>query len=273
MSLPKLNQLTRAEELFDDGNLNQALEILNDETHFEGLRLHQRMYFQFLKGLILLYLNQEDDLISLGETIYNEGQDHSDNLHCFDGLYFIIAGLALAGKYKEAFKLFEKAELILKDMSNVSKEIITQRKARLSVVKAFVGLHGGKVDLVEKSLGWILDSQEGFDKSFEIVWANLIMASYSFRVNSNFDLCKEHIKKALSLAKEIKFNHFWIALCQIFFGGYYESIGEMDKSLKHNIKGLELFKEMKNYANIVILLNKADFDLHRTNSRRRICSN
>jgi len=255
MSHPALNQLTRAEELFDAGKLDEALEILNDQSQYEGLILQQKSYFQFLKGLILFYLNKGEDLISLGEIIYKEGQKFNDNLQSCDGLFFIITGLAIAGKFEEAFKLFEKAELALKHISNVSKEIIIQRKVRLSVAKAFVGLHGGKVDLVEKSLEWILDSQEKFDKSFEIVWANLLMASYLLRVKSKFDRCREHIKKALSLAKDIKFNHFWIALCQLYFGGYYMSIGEMDKSLKYNIMALELFKNIKNSFNIALVLN------------------
>ncbi|MFW9773837.1 MAG: hypothetical protein ACFFFB_25400, partial [Candidatus Heimdallarchaeota archaeon] len=189
MSHPELKQLTKAEELFDDGNLKEALEILNDPSQYEGLNLQQKSYFQFLRGLIFLYLNYGEDLINLGETIYKEGQKCNDNLQSFDGLYFIITGLAIAGKFEETFKIFEKAELVLKSISDVSKELITQRKARLSVTKAFVGLRGGKVDLIEKSLVWILNSQEKFEKSFEIVWANLIMASYLFRVKSNFDLC------------------------------------------------------------------------------------
>jgi len=255
MSHQELKQLARAEELFDAGKLDEALEILDDQSQYEELNLQQKSYFQFLKGLILFYLNNGEDLIGLGETIYKEGQKCNDKLQSFDGLFFIITGLTLAGKFEEAFKLFEKVESALKHISNVSKEIITQRKARLSVVKAFVGLHGGKVDLVEKSLVWILDSQEKFDKSFEIVWANLIMASYLGRVKSKFDLCLEHIKKALSLAKEIRFNHYWIATCQIYFGGYYMWVGEMDKSLEYNLRGLELFKKIKSSLNIAILLN------------------
>lgn len=255
MSHSELNQLMLAEEFFDTGKLNEALEILNDESHFEGLSLQQKSHFQFLKGLILFYYNKGEDLISLGETIFKEGQKCNDNLQSFDGLFFMITGFGIAGKFEEAFKLFEEAESLLKHISKLSKEILTQRKARLSVVKAFVGLHGGKVDLVEKSLVWILDSQEKFDKSFEIVWANLIMSSYLLRVKSKFDLGREHIKKALSLAKEIKFNHFWIALCQLYFGVYYVSIGEMDTSLKCNIKSLELFKKIKSSFNIAILLN------------------
>ncbi|MFX1489257.1 MAG: tetratricopeptide repeat protein [Promethearchaeota archaeon] len=255
MSHPELNQLTLAEELFDAGKYNEALEILNDERHFEGLTLQQKSHFQFLKGLILYYLNKEEDLISLGEKIYREGEKCNVKLQSFDGLFFIILGLASTNKFEEAFNFFKEIEAILKLISNVSKEIITQRKARLSVVKAFIGLYGGKLDLVEKSLEWILDSQDKFDKSFEIVWANLLMASYLGRVKSNFKLCREHIKKALSLAKEIKFNHYWIALCQVFFGAYYIFIGEMDKSLEYYTKGLELFKKIKSSLNLAILLN------------------
>ncbi|MFX1327271.1 MAG: tetratricopeptide repeat protein [Promethearchaeota archaeon] len=255
MSYSELNQLALAEELFDTGKLDEALEILNDENYFVGLSLQQKSHFQFLKGLILFYLNKGEDLVSLGETIYKEGQKCNDNLQSFDGLYFIITGLAIAGKFKQAFNFFKEIELVIKSISYVSKEIITQRKVRLSVTKAFVGLHSGKVDLVEKYLEWILYSQEKFDKSFEIVWANLIMASYLIRVKSKFDLCREHLKKALSLAKEIKFNHYWIAVCQIYFGVYYISVGEMDKSLKYYIKGLELFKKIKSSFNIATLLN------------------
>ncbi|GAH96891.1 unnamed protein product, partial [marine sediment metagenome] len=48
MSHSELNQLSKAEELFNQGNLEEALEILNDESHFEGLSLQQKSYFQFL---------------------------------------------------------------------------------------------------------------------------------------------------------------------------------------------------------------------------------
>jgi len=42
MSHPELNQLTRAEELFNEGELEKALEILNDWKQFEGLNPQQK---------------------------------------------------------------------------------------------------------------------------------------------------------------------------------------------------------------------------------------
>ncbi|MFX1489441.1 MAG: tetratricopeptide repeat protein [Promethearchaeota archaeon] len=255
MSHPELNQLTRAEQLADAGKLDMALEILNDKREFEGLSSQQKGYFQFLRGLILFYQTKTEELITFGEELFREGQHYSNKLQSFDGLFFNAMGLNLAYRFDEALEKIEKAEKLIKNISSISQKDLKLGKARLSVAKAYVGLHGGKVDLVEKSLVWILNSQEKFDNSFEIVWANLIMASYLVRVKNKFDLSKEHIKKALSLAKEIKFNHVWIALCQLYFGVYYLSIGEMDKSLKYYKKGLELFKKINCTLNVAILLN------------------
>ena len=54
------------------------------------------------------------NLISLGEIIYKEGQKRNDNLQSFDGLFFIITGLAIAGKFEEAFKLFKEIDSAIK---------------------------------------------------------------------------------------------------------------------------------------------------------------
>jgi len=67
MSYPELKQLTKAEELFDAGKLDEALELLNDWSQFEGLSSQQKGYYKFLKGLILLYQSKSEELIKLGE--------------------------------------------------------------------------------------------------------------------------------------------------------------------------------------------------------------
>ena len=269
MSHSQLDQLSRAEELFNQGNLEEALEILNDESHFEGLNLQQKSHFQFLKGLILFYYNKCEDLIDLGEKIYEEGQKRNDNLQSFDGLWFIITGLALFGKYDESFGLFKKIEILITNISNVSKDVLTLRKLRLSTIKAYVSLRTGNADLTEECLGWILNSQEAFEKTFEIVFAHAIMAQNLATLRCNFDLCMEYTKKALTLATEIKFNHFWIALCHILLGASYQMVGELDNSLKYYMKSLKLIKKIECTYYVALVLNnignvygdKGDYDL------------
>ena len=57
---PELKELTRAEQLFDDGKLDEALEIFYDINQYEGLDFQQITHFQFLTGLLLAYQNKSE---------------------------------------------------------------------------------------------------------------------------------------------------------------------------------------------------------------------
>ena len=49
MSRQVLKQLERAEQLFDEGKLDKALELINKNIQFEGLNIQQKIHFHFLK--------------------------------------------------------------------------------------------------------------------------------------------------------------------------------------------------------------------------------
>ncbi|MFX0040819.1 MAG: tetratricopeptide repeat protein [Promethearchaeota archaeon] len=267
MSYPELNQLTRAEQLFDEGELEKALEILNDWKQFEGLNAQQKSYYQFIKGLILAYQLKFEELIRLGEQIFEEGQSRNDNLQSFDGTFFIIFGLIEAEKIKEAQKLLEKAETSFKLISNEPKKVLNQRQARLNLLKAQINFELVNVDLAEQSLEWIF-SQE-LPKSFEIVWAYSLKGRIEFYLKRNSEISLNYFKKALSIAKEIKFNHYWFLECHGFSGIIYHSIGDLDNCLKHYLKGLEKMKGFQSiyldaaYLNNVGLVycEKGEYDL------------
>lgn len=269
MSHPELKQLSRAEQLFDAGQLDEALEILNDWPQFEELNLQQKGYFQFLKGLILFYQNKGKDLLEWGEQILGEGQELNEHLHSLDGLFFIIMGLGLANKFDETFKIIEEAEDLLRHISNLSKNVLIQREVRIIVLKGWIYFFSDNVEVAEKCLEWALSLQNELVNTFETVWANLLMAYIMIQVKSRFDLAMGYTKKAMSVAKEIKFNHYWIGFCQVSFGVIYQSISEYDNSLKHYTKSLTIFKEIKNNWYIAILFNnigllycdKGEYDL------------
>jgi len=202
MSHSELNQLTKAEELFEAGNLDGALELFNDLNQFEGLTSQQKGYYKFLKGLILFYQNKNEELVKLGEEIFKEGQNLNDDLQSVDGYFFISKGLAQTYKFNEALIIVEKAEVLLRSISNVSKSILFRKQTRISLVKAFINLSIGNIDLAEKCLEGPLNSEKELSNTFEIVLANTVMAEIMFLGRSRFDLAIEYTKKALSLAKE-----------------------------------------------------------------------
>ncbi|MFX1585975.1 MAG: tetratricopeptide repeat protein [Promethearchaeota archaeon] len=242
---PELRQLTRAELLFDAGKLDEALELLNDQSHFEGLNFEQKHHYNFLKGQILSYQTKVEELIYLGGQIYKEGQKRNEYLKSFDGLYFILIGLIYAFKFDEAFKRIEKAEILLKLISNRPKSILIQREVRMNLLKAWINLEVSNIDIAEKCLEQSLGLEKELGNTFEIVWVYSFMSRIMFRGKSRYDLAIEYSKKALSMAKKIKFNHFWIALNNLYFGRIYQAIGELSISLKYSMKSLAIFKEIK----------------------------
>ncbi|UCC18348.1 MAG: tetratricopeptide repeat protein [Promethearchaeota archaeon] len=254
MSHSELKQLTRAEELFDDGKLDEALEILNDRSQFEGLNPQQKEYFQYIKGLILFYQWKHEELFKHGEEIFQEGQNLNENLQSVDGLFFIIAGLCQAEKFKEAIQKIENAEVLLGLVSNISKTTFIQKKARIRVLKGWINLESNNIDVAEKCLDWVLNSQNDLGNTFEIVYANLLKARLKYQGKLMYNLCEEYAMKAFSMAKQIKFNHFWIALCQLILGALYGGLGEIDISLKYHMKSLAIFRKIKNNSFIAAVL-------------------
>ena len=260
MSHPEFKELTRAEELFDNGKLNEALEMLKDWNLINDLNPQQRKHYQFVKGLILTYQNKSRELIKLGEDIIEEGQKLNDNLQSFDGFFFKLTGLGIAFKFSEAFELLEKVEAILRLISNVPDNILIQREVRYSMLRGWINFNLGKIDIGEKYFNQTLGYQKELGYTFEFVWANLMMA-YVMMVRSRYDLAIEYTKKALTMAYEIKFKHFWIAFCELGFGVIYSSIGELDIALKHNMNSLAMYKEIKNDWYISAVLNNTGLTL------------
>ncbi|MFW9902672.1 MAG: tetratricopeptide repeat protein [Candidatus Thorarchaeota archaeon] len=269
MSHPQLKHLRRAEQLFDAGEIDKALHLLNEWSQFEEINFQQKKYFQFLKGLILFYQYNNKELIKWGEELFREGQKHNETLQSFDGLFFLLVGLIQAEKFEETFELIEKAEALLKSISNLSKTILIQREIRLSLIKSMLNFNLGNIALAEKYLKKSFDSQKILSNSFEIVWAYILMTQIIIFGKGRFDLALQYVKKAFSLTKEIKFNHYWIATCNGTFGIIYQNTGELNKALKYYMKSLKLNKEFKSKFWEAALLNniahiyceKGDFEI------------
>ncbi len=257
MSHLELKQLKKAEELFDECKLDETFELLKNLDQLEELTPQQKSYSQYLKFLIFFYQNKHEELIKMGEIIFEKGQMIKNNIQLFNGLYFITIGLAMAHKFDEASERIAELEAILGLKLNLSEIALREREGRINVLKGYIYLHLVNIDLAEKSIEATLGFQKDLSNSFEIVWAHLILAQVYLRVKSRYDIAMEYTNKALSLAMEIKFNHYWIAMCHLFFGVINASIGEFEHSLEHYTKSLTIFKELKNNLFIAMVLNNS----------------
>jgi tetratricopeptide (TPR) repeat protein len=255
MSHSELDHLTKAEELFNIGKLDEALELLEDLNQLEGLELQQKGYYQILKALILIYQGKHEEAIKLGEEMIKESQEYDEKLLSVDGLSLISYGLIGAEKYDEGLEKIEQAEMILKDISQISQKDLMEKKSRFFVAKGSIYFTKGNRDMGKKMIEQTLSMQKELGSTPEIIWAHIGMATIMSIVNTRFDLALEYIKKAMLLAEEMKFNHYWIGTCHLHFGIVYSAIGEIDLCLEHEMKSLKLFNEINNKQNVTTMLN------------------
>ncbi|MFW9902172.1 MAG: tetratricopeptide repeat protein [Candidatus Thorarchaeota archaeon] len=246
MSYLELNELSEVENLYDAFKVDEAIELLDDFIQREGITLQQKVSYQLIKGHILIHQGKLKDAFKLGRRIYKESQKTGAPLQSFDGLSLVSTVLLLFDRFDEALEVIQKAEDLLKLTSQISQNDLLQRKALISVFRGSIDFSKGNMELAEKRYEWTIGLPEETNVTLFKVWAHLQMTSILINVRNRFDLGLEYTKKALSLAKEIKFNHAWIASCHTNLGVLYSKLGEYTLSIEHNMKSLRLYEKIKN---------------------------
>jgi tetratricopeptide (TPR) repeat protein len=256
MKSSKLNHFTMVEQLFNDGELDNAYQILIESIPFNELNLQQQQHYQFIQGLILFYQNRTKELGNLGEKMYNDGQLLNNNLQSFDGLFFILIAKITDLILEDAvFERFKEADKLLKMITVSRKEDFPIRECRLNLLKALAYLMSGNLDLADPSLKLVLQLKNELRNTFEIVWVHVLMARRMLQGEMQYDHALKYAKKALNLAKNIKFNHFWIAICYVGIGAVNYALGEFDISLRYAMKALMMYKKINNKWFYAVSLN------------------
>jgi len=252
------NQLIQAEKLIEACKLDEALEILNDLVQLEGNNIQQKVSYQLRKGQILLWQAKYEEAIRLGKEIFKENQKLNKKLHSVDGLILVVRGLIVAEKLDDVLVIIEQAESILKSISQLSQNDLMQRKVHITVYRGWIYFQKGDIELAQKCMKWTIGLQKELGITPQIILAHITMAMIMNFAKSEFNLALEYIKKAMSLAVEIK-NHFWIALSHLEFGNIYGDIGEFDLSIEHSTKSLIIFKKINSKKWIATLLNNIGY--------------
>ncbi|UCC18346.1 MAG: hypothetical protein JSV62_09535, partial [Promethearchaeota archaeon] len=126
----------------------------------------------------------------------------------------------------------------------------------IRVLKGWINIDLNNLDLAEKCLDWVLDLQNQLGNTFEIVYAAFLKARLMYQGKRRYDLAREYTNKALLIAEQIKFNHYWIAFGQLSLGVIHSSLGEIDIGLEYYMRSLVIYREINNsYFISIALLN------------------
>ncbi|MEJ2295701.1 MAG: tetratricopeptide repeat protein, partial [Candidatus Lokiarchaeota archaeon] len=255
MTEEELEQLTRAEKFFDAGNLDDAYSLLKNLMEDYELEFDKKVYIQYLSSLICVYQQKSEEVIEIGKDISSEAQKLKHDLFLIDGLYLILMGLIISDKFEKTSDILEEADAILKTISDISENDLKLRRSRIILIKAWIAFHTGKIKEAEKMIQTSLNLMKDLDDNLEKAWAYLLLAQIFIQIKSKFDLSMEYSEKALSIAKNIRFNDYWIGYSYIGIAVSYGLIYEYDLSLEYHKKSLEIFQKLDNKWYICVILN------------------
>ncbi|MFW9820817.1 MAG: tetratricopeptide repeat protein, partial [Candidatus Thorarchaeota archaeon] len=246
MSFSKQSQIIRAEELFAAGRLQEASALLDELIQLEELDIEHKGYCQYLKGFVLNSQGKYKELLEFGEKMFEENQLIKQHLRAVDGLIFMFFGLLELERIEEFRIIIEKSEELIKKTSNTSQIELLHRKGWINVAKGYDHMKKGNCKLARSCYEWVINLHNELGNSAEVILAHLLLAAFTINVKGKTDESLEYINEAMSIATVMRFNHFYIAACHLMYGVVYLEKGEFEISLEHNIKGLKIFKQLKN---------------------------
>ncbi|MFX1389529.1 MAG: tetratricopeptide repeat protein [Promethearchaeota archaeon] len=255
MSQLELDEIKRLEELFDKFRIDEALEYIDELTQLNASDLEKKSFYQLTKGQILGWQGKYEEAIKFGKKMFEEGQKSKEDILSINGLRVMATGYIQINKFSEALGIIEKAEEILNQSDQIPEKELIKLRSHFYVGRGHVNYAIDNVDLAFSFINKVLNLNNEFVDSHDKVWAYLVMSYISNNTKKRYDLALEHTNKALSIAKKMNFNHFWIAAIHLFYGVVYTAIGEVDLSLENSLESLRIFKGLKNKHWIALLKN------------------
>ncbi|MFX1495448.1 MAG: tetratricopeptide repeat protein [Promethearchaeota archaeon] len=248
-------ELIQAKNLINESKLDEALKILNNLEQKEDVTDQGIVSCQLLKGQLLFWQGKHEDAIKLGEQMYEEGQKYNDKLQSIDGLFIICNNLSSnrLRKFNKALSIIEQAEILLKNIPQISTQDLKKRKAQIASVKGWIYSQLGNLDQAKKCLEWRLSLRGEVGGLVENISPYYVMALILLN-KGNLDNALEYIKQGLSIGKVIK-NSYLIGVGYLMLGFMYGMKGESKLSLSHFKKSLAIFKKIKNKWLIGTLFN------------------
>ncbi|MFX1481000.1 MAG: tetratricopeptide repeat protein, partial [Promethearchaeota archaeon] len=254
MSHSELNQLKRAEQLFDAGKLDDAFELLNKFEKKQGLIIHDKIANYLLRINFLYQQGRYNEILVLAEETYNKSLRLEKSLFSIDALMWKASALINLNKLDEAYDIIYQGEEILKNFTQKVQTDFKQREALIAFVKSELYDKKGDANLALKYCEHSLVLREELGINHEIAYSLYKIVFLLCFYTGELDRALKYAKRSLAYAKKST-KKYYIAHSLIGLGGVYIYQGELDRGILLFEQSLVIFKELKNKRMIAISLN------------------
>jgi len=257
----KPEEFSRAEQLSDEGKLDDTLTLLNNYEQKEGLTRYDKASCHLLQCQILFWQGKYKELIKLAEQAYKESEGLENNFLKVDSLFLMIHALTRFGKFDEASDLITQGEELIKTIPQELTKAYKQREASLAYLKGwFYSIRvlsigsPNDTDLALEYLEHSLALREELGIKHEIA-ESLIRLGWIFStIKFELNRALKYAERGLALAKEST-KKYYIASSLKSLAELYYIKGELDRSISFYEQSMELFSKLNNKRMIANILN------------------
>jgi len=254
----KPEELSKANNLIDEGKLDEALTLLNNYKQKEALNHHDKASCRLLQCKILFWQGKYKELIKLAEQIYKESRGVENIFLKVDSLLIMTHALAMFDRIAEAFDLIKQGEELIKTIPQKLTKTYKQREAYLAFIKGYLcSRRGGRkpndADLALEYLEHSLAVREELGIKHEIAEVLGEMA-WTRLITGELNCALKYAERSLVIAKESS-KKYYIASSFKFLGQILGAKGELDRGIRNYEQSLVLFKELNNKDRLAWVLN------------------
>ncbi len=250
----KPKELILAKQLIDEGNLEEAAQIIKNFEEKGGHTLHDIVLCHLLNCELLIWQRLYEDVIKLAEQTYKESLGLGKNLLTVDILLKLAQALVYLYKYNEAINIMKQAEDLLDTLTQESSIDYKQRKAYLSFIKGWYYRYRNDAERAIKhfensvALGEELGSKKEIARSLSGIALVLGM------IKGDLVQAIKYAERALVIAKESHYK--WVIAWSLqVVAKIYSRKGDIEKSINFHKQSLVIFKELNSKGYISLVLN------------------
>ena len=114
MRLSMNEELERGWTIIAEGNLNEAIKLVENFEKNDDLTLEDEHYCSFLKGIIFLHMGRNQESIQIAEKLYQKTNIEKKPLFAIDAIILKWSNFYAIGRYLDLWEEILKCEKLLK---------------------------------------------------------------------------------------------------------------------------------------------------------------
>jgi tetratricopeptide (TPR) repeat protein len=247
-----LEQLWRAEQLMQQGKVDEARPLIEALEKEDELPPDARLTWQLLKSQLLITTADYEASQQLASQVWQASLDRGKPLKAVDASIIAAEALVEGGNYEEGTRVIANGEQMLSSLTEEAPAALAQRKASFSYLRGrichFKGEHDQAMDYFQQSL--VLRQELGNKYDIAVSLRNIGVIHGN---KGDVEQAIEYHQQALKLFQEVG-NKARIGWCLTNIGIFHQGKGELERALEYCQEGLVMFQELDNKRQVAYSL-------------------